>query len=181
MPIDDKLYIYAQQEDETTSIKPLYSFSFPFFCPKKFLDNEKFNVQYPDITYIQTVGDKLRYYRYKKALLQQEVADYVGLYRSTYIHYENSYRDYYPIENLKKIAELLEVDVTDLLDEYNRFLYGGQGAQIRAIRTELGLTQCEFGKLIGVSSTGVKRWESEKVRITKRMWKIVMQYSKEKK
>lgn len=178
--INDNLYIFARQEDETASINPLYSFDFPFLCPKKFMDHEKFNVQYPDVSYIQTVGDRIRYYRYKKALLQQDVADYAGLYRSSYIHYENSNRDYYPIEKLRKIAELLEVDITDLLDEYNRFLYDGQGSQIRAIRTKLGLTQYEFGRLIGVNAGTVKRWESERARISKRKWEKVMQCYREK-
>ena len=80
---------------------------------------------------------------------------------------------YYPVDKLDRIAELLEVKITYLLDEYNRFLYDGQGWQIRKIRKDMGLTQYQFGKLYGVSAGAVKRWESGKVRVTKGMWEKV--------
>lgn len=99
-----------------------------------------------------------------------EVAEYAGINESTYIHYENPEHDYYPVDKLSRIAESLEVDITDLLDEYNRFLYDGQGWQIRKIRKSMGLTQYQFGKLYGVSAGAVKRWESGKVRVTKGTW-----------
>ena len=63
-----------------------------------------------------------------------------------------------------------DAHITDLLDEYNRFLYDGQGWQIRKIRKSMGLTQYQFGKLYGVSAGAVKRWESGKVRVTKGTW-----------
>lgn len=119
---------------------------------------------------LTTTADKLRYYRYKKSLLQREIADYAGINESTYIHYENPEHDYYPVDKLSRIAELLEVKITDLLDEYNRFLYDGQGWQIRKIRKSMRLTQYQFGKLYGVSAGAVKRWESGKVRVTKGTW-----------
>lgn len=125
---------------------------------------------HPDPQKLLHVSDKLKWYRYKKLLLQREVAEFAGLDRTTYVHYESSAHDYYPIDKLSSIAELLEVNVTDLLDEYNRFLYDGQGRQIRKIRKDMGLTQYQFGKLYGVSAGAVKRWESEKVRVTKGTW-----------
>ena len=88
--------------------------------------------------------------------------------------FQNPEHDYYPIDKLSRIAELLEVDITDLLDEYNRFLYDGQGWQIRKIRKSMGLTQYQFGKLYGVSAGAVKRWESGKVRVTKGTWERII-------
>ena len=164
------MYVLSKQKNGRTIYSPLAIHSFLFLRPKKLTDAEKFNIQYPDPSKIPTVADKLRYYRYKKALLQREVAEYAGINESTYIHYENPEHDYYPIDKLGRIAELLEVDITDLLDEYNRFLYDGQGWQIRKIRKSMGLTQCQFGKLYGVSAGAVKRWESGKVRVTKGTW-----------
>lgn len=123
---------------------------------------------------LTTTADKLRYYRYKKSLLQREVAEYAGINESTYIHYENPDHDYCSVDKLDRIAELLEVKITDLLDEYNRFLYDGQGWQIRKIRKSMGLTQYQFGKLYGVSAGAVKRWESGKVRVTKGTWTKVL-------
>ena len=130
-------------------------------------EGEKFNAVEPDK--LTSTADKLRYFRYKKALLQREVADYAGLDRSTYIRYENG-MDYYPPDKLAKIAGLLEVDVSELLDDYNAFLRDGQGQQIKSLRKRMKLTQKEFGKRYGVQAGTVKRWENGKARIFKSTW-----------
>jgi len=49
--------------------------------------------------------------------------------------------DSYPIDMLKRIAKLLGVKLTDLLDDYNTFLYRGQAKQVSELRQRLGLTQ----------------------------------------
>lgn len=132
-------------------------------------------VQYPisQSRYAYDNGGQAAVLPIQKSLLQREVAEYAGINESTYIHYENPEHDYYPIDKLSRIAELLEVDVTDLLDEYNRFLYDGQGWQIRKIRKSMGLTQYQFGKLYSVSAGAVKRWESGKVRVSKGTWEKI--------
>lgn len=168
--ISDSLYVFSKQQNRQTIYSPLTIHNFQFLRPRKLTDAEKFNIQYPDPAMLTTTADKLRYYRYKKSLLQREVAEYTGINKSTYIHYEGSDHDYYPIDKLSRIAELLEVDITDLLDEYNQFLYDGQGWQIRKIRKSMGLTLYQFGKRYNVSSTAVKRWESGKVRVSKKTW-----------
>ena len=63
----------------------------------------------------------------KKGLRQRDAADYAGIDRSTYIHYEEAGRDFYPKEHMEKLAELFEVPLEDLLDDYNLFLLRGQG------------------------------------------------------
>lgn len=83
-------------------------------------------------------------------LLQRGVAEYTGIDRATYINYENRESNCYPANKLKKLAKLFEVDVTCLLDDYNQFLYAGQGLKIKKIRKSMGLTQNQFGKLNGV-------------------------------
>lgn len=164
------LYILCKTNGERTIYLPLYIHSFQFLCPKKLTDSERFNIKYPDPLMLTTTADKLRYYRYKKSLLQREVAVYAGMNDSTYIHYENPEHEYYPLDKLERIAELFGIDVTDLLDDYNRFLYNGQGSQIRKLRKSMSMTQYMFGKFYGVNATAVKRWESGKVRMGKRMW-----------
>ena len=166
LKISDSLYVFSKQRNGRTIYSPLAIHSFLFLRPKKLTDAEKFNIQYPNPVMLTTTADKLRYYRYKKSLLQREVAEYAGINENTYIHYENPEHDYYPIDKLGRIAELLEVDITDLLDEYNRFLYDGQGWQIRKIRKSMGLTQKEFGRLMGVHGGTVKKWESDRVIIS---------------
>lgn len=170
LKISDNLYVFSSQNNGRTIYRPLAIHSFLFLRPQKLTDAEKFNIQYPNPEMITTTADKLRYYRYKKSLLQREVAEYAEINKNTYIHYENPDHDYYPIDKLSRIAELLEVDITDLLDEYNQFLYNGQGWQIRKIRKSKGLTQYQFGKLYGVSAGAVKQWENGKVRVSKGTW-----------
>ena len=155
---------------------PLYVHSFDLLQPHKLVDAAKFNITCPDPSQLTLTADKLRYYRYKKALRQRDVADYAGIDRSTYNSYEQDERDYYPIEILKKIAEVLEVDVEELLDDYNRFLYDGQGRQIRAMRKSMGLTQHQFGKRYGVSAGAVKRWEGNRVQIFKSTWEKLFKH-----
>lgn len=153
---------------------PLYCHSFQLLRPHFLTEAEKFNIKYPNPETIPNIADKLRYYRYKKDLLQREVAEFAGINESTYISYENPSRDYYPKDKLCKIAELLEVDVYDLLDDYNRFLFDGQGEQIRKIRKSMGMTQYQFAKLHGVSAGAVKRWESGKDRVFKETWQSLI-------
>lgn len=65
---------------------------------------------------ITEIADKLRWYRYQKGLRQRDAADYAGIDRSTYIHYEEAGRDYYPKEHMERLAELFEVPLETLLD-----------------------------------------------------------------
>lgn len=151
-------------------VAPLLILVFPLLAPKKLLDAQKFNLTFADPSEMTETADKLRWYRYKKALLQRDVADYAGIDRSTYTGYEEYGRDYYPIEQMKKIAELLEVTVDELLDDYNAFLYHGQGEQIQALRLSRNMTQEDFADLLGVSLWTFKKWEQERVQISKMTW-----------
>ncbi len=75
---------------------------------------------------------------------------------------------------MNKIANLFEVDVYNLLDDYNRFIYDGQGKNIKKIRKELGITQKELAELMDTEVYKIKRFEQEKVRISKCNWESLM-------
>ena len=109
-------------------------------------------------------------YRYQKGLLQRDVADYAGLDRSTYSSYEEAGRDYYPIKKIEKIAELFSIPATELLDDFNLFLYNGQGQQIKDMRRHRKMTQVEFAERLGVPVGTLKAWEQGRVRIFKSTW-----------
>lgn len=66
----------------------------------------------------------------------------------------------------KKIAKLFGTPVTELLDDYNLFLYSLQEQQVKKIRKFLQLTQSHFTKRLSVLAM-VKRREQGKVRIFK--------------
>ena len=71
----------------------------------------KYNLLYTKPADITNISDKLKYYRYQKALHQKDVAAYIGMDRGTYANYEDNQRDYYPIENMQKIIDALQKNV----------------------------------------------------------------------
>ena len=156
---------------DVVSYAPLYIHSFRLVQPHTLVEAEKFNLIYTDPTQIDNIADKLRWYRYQHGLLQRDVADYAGLDRSTYSGYENTRRDYYPIEKMQKIAELFAVPVTDLLDEFNLFLYNGQGRQIKEMRRRRQMTQVEYARRLGVPFGTLQGWEQDRVQIRKQTWR----------
>ena len=163
-------YVLAANVAGTLKVAPLQILKFPVVLPHKFLDAEKFNLRFSDASEITEIADKLRWLRYQKGLRQRDVADYAGIDRSTYVHYEEYGKDLYPPEHMEKIAQLFEVPVDMLLDDYNLFLRNGQGNQIKAIRTKLGLTQRQYADKLGVSLGNLKHWEQNRKQIFKSTW-----------
>ena len=149
-------YLMVQNISGEVKFSPLFIHSFQLLAPHHLLESEKFNIRFSDPSQITEIADKLRWYRYRKALLQREIAELIGIDRSTYIRYEEYGHDYYPIEHMKKLADLYGVPVTELLDEFNLFLYNDQGKQIREIRNRLGLSRKEYAKIIGVHPGSLK-------------------------
>ena len=109
-------YVLAANVAGTLKVAPLQILKFPVVLPHKFLDAEKFNLRFSDASEITEIADKLRWLRYQKGLRQRDVADYAGIDRSTYVHYEEYGKDLYPPEHMEKIAQLFEVPVETLLD-----------------------------------------------------------------
>ena len=163
-------YVLAANVAGTLKVAPLQILKFPVVLPHKFLDAEKFNLRFSDASEITEIADKLRWLRYQKGLRQRDVADYAGIDRSTYVHYEEYGKDLYPPEHMEKIAQLFEVPVDTLLDDYNLFLRNGQGNQIKAIRMKLGLTQRQYADKLGVSLGNLKHWEQNRKQIFKSTW-----------
>lgn len=90
--------------------------------------------------------------------------------RGHYIDFEVGYVDHYPKEIVDKLAALYQVPVDDLLDDYNRFLYQGQGKLIREYRESLGLQKKPFARLIGVDSNLLRTWEADQKRMNINFW-----------
>lgn len=168
--VEVRCYILISNVSGAVKVAPLQILQFPVILPHKFQDAEKFNLQFSDFSEITETADKLRWLRYQKGLRQRDVADYAGIDRSTYVHYEEYGKDLYPPEHMEKIAQLFEVPVDMLLDDYNLFLRNGQGNQIKAIRTKLGLTQRQYADKLGVSLGNLKHWEQNRKQIFKSTW-----------
>ncbi|MPS74770.1 MAG: XRE family transcriptional regulator [Chryseobacterium sp.] len=66
------------------------------------------------------IGTNLRKLRSKTKLSQQEVADMLGLDRSTYINWENETSDV-KSQYIPKLAEIFKVNIDDLFDLDKKF------------------------------------------------------------
>ncbi|MCD7847850.1 MAG: helix-turn-helix domain-containing protein [Oscillospiraceae bacterium] len=149
---------------------PLMVLHLPLLSMKKYNDAVKFNLQFTSLDEIESMPDKLRWHRYHKGLYQFEVAEYLGVERQTYSGYEEPDRDFCPPEHIAKLTELYGVPAEDLTDEYNLFIYKGQGKQLIAKRKELGLTCEEYAARLGTSSGNLRKWEKDEVRMVKKTW-----------
>lgn len=150
----------------------MYIHSFSFSTQFK-VEDVIFLRQHKNPQELESVADKLRWYRLTNCLLQKEVAARIGVYRTTYSHLESGLTDLYPLDKLEILAKLYRIHITDLLDEYNLFVYNDQGKQIRALRKSMNLTQYEFGKKFGANHSRVKRWETNKAIMFKSTWEKI--------
>ena len=81
------------------------------------------------------IGDKIRFYRLKKGLLQKEAAEMIGIDRSTYIKIENN-KTVVNFEILNKLSEILKTNVFELMDDYHNFIYYHQKEELKKFRSE---------------------------------------------
>ena len=114
--------------------------------------------------------DSLRWCSNHMGLMQKEVAELIGITRGHYIDFEVGYVDHYPKEIVDKLAELYQVPVDDLLDDYNRFLYKGQGKLIREYRESLGLKKKPFARMLYLHPNTLRKWEEDKKRMNINSW-----------
>lgn len=154
---------------------PLYIHSFRFLTNRHLTKAQSFLFKNPNPEKLTTVSDKLKWYRYQNGLLQSEVAKVMGVDRTTCSRYEENVLEAYPLDKLTKAAEFFEIDVTSLLDDYNLFLYRGQGQQIKRLRKSLNLTQSKFAKYIGVPLGTLKKWEQNRVNIQKKTFHRILE------
>ena len=164
------MYILCSALDGCVRYAPMYIHSFRPIAPRKILEAQLFNQQYQNYEDIPNVPDRLRWCRHHLGLMQKEVAELIGISRGHYIDFEVGYVDYYPKEIVDKLAELYGVPVDDLLDDYNRFLYKGQGKMIREYRESLGLKKKPFARLMGISPNLLRAWEDHQKRMNINSW-----------
>lgn len=164
--------IFVSYDNKDVSVSPLYIHEFPLYRAKFMAHAELLNITYPDPALIPYTATKLRWYRNARGYLQKEIADYLGMNRKLYSFYENDQCEYYPQEMLEKLASFYEIHVTDLMDEYNLFLFNNDpGKQISDFRQSHNFTQRELAGLLDVNPCNLRQWEHNQVRMTRSSWK----------
>lgn len=149
---------------------PLYIHSFRLVAPRRLLDAQTFNKQYHDYSEIKALPDRLRWCRHQKGILQKDVAKVLGLTSSNYRNLENGRQEYLEKSIIDKLAAFYGLSPADLLDDYNLFLYRGQGKQLRAYRQQLNMSREQFAEFFHISPVSLASWECDKNRMFKRQW-----------
>ncbi|MBO4563761.1 MAG: helix-turn-helix transcriptional regulator [Clostridia bacterium] len=151
-------------------LAPLCIHSFRVIVPRSFEDKKAFNTKYRFYEDIDNVPSRLKWCRMHLGLEQKEVAAQVGISEGQYSDMEIGKKDYIPKDTADKLARLYNVPVTDLLNDYARFLYYGQGKAIRGYRQSLGMGERPFAKFIGTDICTLRAWEREEIGISMQTW-----------
>lgn len=149
---------------------PLYILSFRVTAAKKISEAFSLNRKYRHYEDIASIPDRLRWRRHELGLLQKEVAAKIGVTRSVYNSLETGETQSCDPEVLNRLAALYRVPVSDLLDGYSRFLLSGQGQAIQQLRASLNMTREQFADHLHTDVRNILAWETEKKRISRRMW-----------
>jgi DNA-binding transcriptional regulator YiaG len=128
-------------------------------------------------------GDDLKKFRDRLGLTQSELAELVGVSEGTVAHWETDRSRPGP-QNRKELAELQSKSraaVDELLgrpgspdEEKAQEPEELSAAEIKEIRSELGMTQGELGDALGISAASVWNWEAGNTSPNrKNRWKLL--------
>ena len=160
----------SHTENGETKLSPLFVLSFRLMAPRKLLEAQLFNRQYHSYEDIDNIPDRLRFCRHKLGLMQKEVAQIVGIARSTYINLETGNHNGFDKTVADKLSKLYNIPVYDLLDNYNRFIAVGQGKLIREHRESLNLGKRPYARTLGVDANMIRLLENERKQISLKSW-----------
>lgn len=112
------------------------------------------------LTSESTLGEQIKYYRRLNDVKQTDLGVKLNFERSTLNHLENREMKLVNVNLIKGIIEELGIEnEININDDYIKFLLDNPCEKIRKARKRLKLTMQQFGELLGVSDTSVRRWE----------------------
>ena len=141
--------------------------------PAKTRDVMQLYRKYNSYTDIDNVADRLKWLRQHKGLKQGDVAEMLGITRKIYGKLEwgkceLADKEYFSL--LDKLAQLYDVPVTDLLDDYTQFMYKGQSEILSKSRLQTGLNMKKYALSMGMPISNYNDWENGTVLITRKTW-----------
>ncbi|WMM24089.1 helix-turn-helix transcriptional regulator [Tissierella sp. MB52-C2] len=129
-----------------------------------------------------SLSENLKKLRSCKGLTQEEVSKDLNMNRATYAHYETGRREP-DVGTLKLLANYFNVTTDELLGEYSSISKNNSlvtesklANRIKELRTELDLTQEEFGKIFGIVKSTVSLYESGKSTPDDEIKKAIAEY-----
>ena len=160
------LYLISRTQNSLVRYAPLYIHRFPLCAPRK----RPATREQRRYEQIQSVPDRLRWLRHSRGLRQKDVAEIAGVSRGVCIDLETDTAKQMPAQAADNLAAFYGVPVTDLLDDYSRFLLNDPTAQLRQRRMESSLTREGFAQQLGTSLSNLERWETGKCTISYKCW-----------
>ena len=145
---------------------PLYLHSFRLSAARCLTRNGPASAS-GDYEGLQTPAQRLAWLRTRAGLLQREAAERAGVSPSVYHAMETGAAARWQRGAVDRLAALFGVPPTDLLDDYNRLLYQGQGRTLRAFRLREGLSQAALARQLGVPPSLVGAWERERKTVSR--------------
>ena len=137
--------------------------------PRRFLEAQEFCKNYKG-KQNPTTGYKLRWHRYQHGLMQSQAAQIMGISENAYKNLENGFVTGVALKKVDKLAKHYGIPVEELVDDYGRFLLGGQAANILACRKELGMGRECLAKCAGIPLGSLRKWEAGKATISRQSW-----------
>ncbi|CZT56116.1 hypothetical protein BN3661_01203 [Eubacteriaceae bacterium CHKCI005] len=118
LKISDNLYVLSKQRNGRTIYSPFAIHRFLFLRPKKLTD-AKSNIPIQQCPRQQQTSCSITNIK-NPCIFSDFPLNMQGLTKTSIFHYESPEHNYYLIDKLIQIAKLPDVNITDLLDEYNR-------------------------------------------------------------
>lgn len=129
------------------------------------------------LTSDSTLGEQIKYYRRLNDVKQTDLGIKLNFERSTLNHLENHEMKLVNVNLIKGIIEELGIkDEININDNYIKFLLDNPCEKIRKTRKKMKLTIKEFGELLGVSETSVRRWEHGNTQISRKKYERLKDY-----
>lgn len=125
----------------------------------------KLNTIAPDAA----VGERIRFYRLKRDMPINILADNIGVSRYALMNYQNGQTEP-SLDTLYTIAYALGIPAANLFDEYYTFIDYPYQAKVLELRTNLNLSRAQFAKLLGVGKKTVERWENGHHIVSRDTW-----------
>jgi len=105
-----------------------------------------------------TIGEKIKFYRFKNSLTQSDLADVLDIDVETLSKYENN-KAYPSLVLVNSMSKIFNIPCEFLYDDYYNFINYPYFEKVKEIRKKSNITQQQFADSLNISRETVKRWE----------------------